>query len=102
MAEQLTLTTPIAETRTNYAIKTFTIARNLVTPANSTITIEVQDNLGNVVTNTYGPNTTPTGASLITQLNGANFTNTSLQKTILNRLKNDGFLPAGSVSGTPE
>jgi hypothetical protein len=100
--EQLTLTAPVVETRTTYSVKTFTMRRDLAAFENSTITVEVQDNLGNVVTNTYGPATTPTGSALLSQLNKANFSVNSLQKQVINRLMTDGFLPAGSVTGTAD
>lgn len=70
--------------------------------ANSTITVVVQDNLGNEVTNTYSAATMPTGATLLSQLNKANFTNNSLQKQIINRLVLDGFLPTGTVGGSAD
>lgn len=47
----------------------------------------------------YGPETTPTGASLITALNKANLTTRSLNQRIFDRLVADGHL-VGTVAGT--
>lgn len=48
--------------------------------------------------------TQPTGAALLTTLNKLNLSgvNPSLVNRILARLQSDGYIPAGSISGTPE
>lgn len=48
--------------------------------------------------------TQPTGAALLTTLNKINLSgvNPSLVARILARLQSDGYIPAGSISGTPE
>lgn len=48
--------------------------------------------------------TQPTGAALLTTLNKINLSggNPSLVARILARLQQDGYIPAGSISGTPE
>ncbi len=43
----------------------------------------------------------PTAATMITQFSTINLATTSLQKRIIQRLQTDGYLPAGSVIGTP-
>ena len=40
-------------------------------------------------------------SALMTVLNTANLSTTSLQKRVLQKLTTDGKLPAGSVTGTP-
>lgn len=44
----------------------------------------------------------PTGAALLTALNTANLTSNSLLRRTLLRLQADGYIPAGTVSGTPD
>lgn len=44
----------------------------------------------------------PTGAQLITTLNTANLTSNSLVRRVLTRLQTDGYIPAGTVGGTPD
>ncbi len=44
----------------------------------------------------------PTGAALLTSLNTANLTANSLVHRVITRLLSDGYIPAGTVSGTPD
>jgi len=44
----------------------------------------------------------PTGATLLNQVNTGNNTSTSMVKKIYQRLQTDGYIPAGTISGTPE
>ena len=44
----------------------------------------------------------PSGATLLNQLNTVNLSTTSLVKRILQRLQTDGYIGAGSVTGTPD
>lgn len=44
----------------------------------------------------------PTGATLINTLNNANLSTKSLVKRALERLQADGYIPAGTISGTPD
>ena len=61
--------------------------------------LTVADNTGKISSFTYNG---AVAVTLLTQLNRGNFSVTSMQKAIINRLVADGFLPAGSVSGTPQ
>ena len=93
--ETLTLTS--AQTQpsvTSYTVESLNIRRS---PA--CIDWTVADNTGKTTSGTYS------GAEAVTllgTLNRGDFRTNSLQKQILNKLKNDGFLPAGTVSGTPD
>lgn len=44
----------------------------------------------------------PTGAVLLSTLNTANLTSNSLVRRIINRLQTDGYIGAGSITGTPD
>ena len=44
----------------------------------------------------------PTGQQLIQTLNTANLTANSLIRRTLARLQTDGYIPAGTLSGTPD
>lgn len=44
----------------------------------------------------------PTGAVLLNTLNNANLSTTSLVRRVLTRLQTDCYIPAGTISGTPE
>ncbi len=97
--DTLTLTTPQQVTSSAFTVQVFHAETN---PA--FISITVADNNGNTTTNTYSPTPSPSGAtaaSLLHALNTANFTVNSLHKKILQQLQLDGYLPAGSISGTP-
>ena len=50
----------------------------------------------------YDETTTPTGQTLVRQLNTANLTVTSLQKRIMQRVQADDPALAGTVTGTPQ
>ena len=47
-------------------------------------------------------NPQPSGATLLNNLNNANLSTTSLVKRILQRLQTDGYITAGTISGTPD
>lgn len=44
----------------------------------------------------------PSGQQLIQTLNTANLTSNSLVRRTLTRLQTDGYIPAGTLSGTPD
>lgn len=90
--ESLALTSPQSQPD----VASYTVERLNITRNPPVVDVTVADNTGKTSTFTY------TGAAILTQLNTGNFSTTSLQKTILNKLKNDGFLPTGTVSGTPD
>lgn len=94
MAEILTLTDfVVPPTVTSYRVAQLTIKRL----PNPIIQIRVVDNLGNIFGHIYDGDT---AKDFINQLNTMNFTNTSLENRILQRLSTDGIL-VGTVSGTP-
>jgi hypothetical protein len=92
-----TLTAPAVTTTSTY-----TISYVGLDVANSTIRVDIVSNTGLHVFKTYDASTTPTGATLLHNLNTANFTTTSLVKQVFNRLQADGVISAGSVSGIPQ
>ena len=79
---------------TSYTVEALNIRRN--PPC---IDWTVVDNNGKTTSGTYSG---AEGATLLGTLNRGNFSVNSLQKQMLNKLKADGFLPAGTVSGTPD
>lgn len=94
MAEQLDLTTPIAQpSRTFYRVQRVTLDW-----AAAAIRIDLLGSDGDVVQASYDG---AIATSLMTTLNSANLATTSLHKRILLRLQADGFIPAGTVSGVP-
>ena len=100
MAELHVLTAPTTfvapQSITDYKVLRFLIDRS--TPI-SRLLIVVRSNTGVVVEAVY----TGIGADpLISALNTANLSTKSLEKRILERLATDGFIPAGSVTGTPD
>jgi hypothetical protein len=94
--EIVTLTTPATQTATSCSV-TF-IGLELTT---NRITVNVQPNVGIQVTKVYDSTTTPTGATLLHQLNIGNFSTNSLLKAVYTRLSTDGVC-TGTVSGTPQ
>lgn len=94
MSESLTLTTPVARNTTSYRVACLRLQR-LPRPV---IVVDVLSDQGEALTQIYEGETART---LLNALNTLNLTNNSLEKRILDRLASDGFLGAGSVSGTP-
>lgn len=66
--------------------------------AHSMIRIVLHDSIGNTLKVRYDGDK---AIQLMSALNTANLSTNSLHKRILNQLSNDGYLPVGSVSGTP-
>lgn len=66
------------------------------------ISVEVVDNLGNVVRDEHTSTTAVTGATLLNQLNTVNLTTNSLMKRLLTHLQGEGKIGAGSVVGSPQ
>ena len=92
--EQLDLTTPVPMPFVSF----YKVQRLSITVTPPVIDWTVVDNNGVTVTGTYGGSTATT---LLNQLNTGNFTVNSLQKQIILRLQADGYLGAGTVSGSP-
>lgn len=93
--ETLNLTAPVSQP----SVTTYTVERIFINRTPASIAITMKDSNGVTTTITYN---VAAGASLLTTLNTSNFSVNSLQKQTLNKLKADGFLPAGTVSGTPD
>lgn len=93
--ETLSLTSPV----TPPTVTGYTVERMDITRSPASITVTVKDNNGKEYVIPY---TGAAGASLLTTLNTSDFRTNSLQKQTLNKLKADGHLPAGTVSGTPD
>lgn len=92
MAETLTPLLPLSIT--SYRV----VRLGLDWPAQH-ITVVVLDNQGELTKHAYVGDLAVT---LMTQLNTANLSTSSLHKRILERLAADGKLPAGDVTGVPE
>lgn len=103
MAEVITLTTPITKpTQTIVRLDRF-----IIDLASKSVTVQfIGENgeAGSAVYPTPPPlgSSQPSGQTLISTLNTANLTTTSLAKRVLQRIQLDGYVGAGSVTGTPE
>ena len=94
MAEQLDLTSPIVPpSRTFYRISSLHLDWDT-----QRIRVVVRGSEEFIVTAEYAG---ATAVSLMSTLNTANLSINSLHKRVLQRLVADGFLPAGTVTGTP-
>lgn len=103
MPEQVTLTTPV--TRTLSAWKVARIHLDLLTGLISVELVGTDSSQMLVLYPTPPPldhPSQPTGATLLHALNTSNNTTTSLMKRTMLQLQADGYLPAGSVTGTPD
>lgn len=99
MAETVSLNTPI----THPSVNVFSITQVTINVVAQSIYIQwVGDNNEAFSANypTPSPNAQPTGAALIHTLNTANFGTNSLVKQIFTRLQADGYIGAGTISGT--
>lgn len=104
--ELVTLTAPL--TKPNQT--TIKIERLIIDVVAKSITVQWLGNNNEAGSATYSTPvptdhpTQPTGAALLTTLNKLNLSgvNPSLVARILARLQSDGYIPAGSISGTPE
>lgn len=105
MAESVALTTPITYTSDS----TLHIQRLIVDVDAQSVTVTVVGN-GQLATTAFYPTPAvngplgslqPTGATLIHTINTSNFSVNSLAKAIYNRLQTDGYIGAGSITGTP-
>jgi hypothetical protein len=93
MAELLTLTAPIVPpTRTGY-----TFVRLVLDLEAQFIRATVRGSDGVEVSGEW---TGATAVALMTALNTANLTTSSLVKRVLLKMQQDGFLPAGAITGT--
>lgn len=99
--ERVDLTTPIVKTSTQNCQLDELHFSNLSVVANARIDVVLLCNNSDKVTKTYNQHTSPTAASLVTTLNTANNSTTSLIKRVYNRLITDGVI-TGTVSGSPQ
>src|SRR5262245_12487102 len=103
MAEQLVLTTPVTATTTSWQVVFTSFDRWSLTAifqALSDTGIRIQ-----AIYPTPAPDenpTQPTGDAVMRGLNKSNNSVKSMQKRILEQLAADGYLGAGTVTGTPE
>lgn len=106
--EALNLATPVSiGTRSTWQVNYLHIDYKA-----SSIAVEVQDNLGNIVSDRHDATTSPTGAALIASLNTANLASSScggtpitacsLAARLIKHLQGEGKIAAGSISGTPQ
>lgn len=98
--EVLTLTAPVSTTRSSVRL-----TRLILDYEARTVTVEWASNLSTeAFSATYNASTSPTGATIIQQVNTMNFSgaNPSLFRRVMLRLQQDGFLPAGSFSGSAQ
>lgn len=94
--ERIDLTTPVATTDTQCVIDSL-----LLLPRQGRIIVRaVLPVSGATLEKVYDSKTTPTGTTLLSQLNQGNFTTNSLEKAVYNRLSADGVC-VGTVAGTP-
>jgi hypothetical protein len=109
MAEELVITDPIEHPTppappptTKYKVVSLTMdveTPPVPAPEPGLLIIKVRDNNGIAITVQY------LGAEAMTfikYMNTANFSTTSMQKRILQKLSNEGYLPPGTVSGVPD
>ena len=93
--EQLDITTPIE----GQSVTTYKVAQLTISTTPPVIDWTVVDNTGKTISGTYNG---ATATTLLNQLNTGNFKVTSLQKQIILRLQVDGYLPSGTITGTPQ
>jgi hypothetical protein len=101
--EELVLTDPIVDpgtTVTKYKMLVLTLGlkMEMVPGQVGTIFIQLEDEHGGKFTHTYSGQT---AIDFIKYINTANFSTTSLNKRILQKLSNDGVIP-GTVTGAPD
>lgn len=95
--EIVTLTTPQTATATSCSVNYLGLDLSA-----SRIIVEVTlSPTGAKAQKVYDGTTTPTGATLLHNLNTGNFSVNSLMKAVYNRLSTDGVC-AGTVGGTPQ
>lgn len=103
MAETVTLTAPI----TKPSQTSIRIERIILDIEQKSIVIQwlgTNNEAGTAAYPTPAPplSAQPTGAALLTALNTANLSANSLVKRVISRLQADGYVPAGTIAGTPD
>lgn len=102
MAETILLTAPIVKPSQTMVL----LDRITIDITNKSILFQWTGDNGEASSAVYSTpppigSTQPSGATLLSVLNTANLSTTSLVKRIFQRLQLDGYLPAGSIVGTP-
>jgi|SRR6185295_5375661 len=104
MAEILTLTTPITKPTTT----AFHLQRLTLDIDAKSILVQWLGDDGLAASAAYPTPapadhpSQPTGATLLNSLNTGNMTTTSLVKKVYQRLQTDGYIAAGTITGTPD
>ena len=96
MPERVDLTVSQTKTTTNYQLRHLSL--NIISKQ---IAVELVSDTGGVITKVYDSTTTPTGATLLSQINASDNRTVSMVRKVYNRLVADGVL-AGTVSGTAD
>ena len=102
MSELITLTSPITKpNQTSVVLDQVHI--NVTTQSIAVQWLGNNGEIGSAVYPTPAPagSSQPSGATLLHALNTGNFSVNSLVKAVFQRLQTDGYLPAGTISGTP-
>lgn len=116
MAEDYTLDTPITPpvvTTTTYRVRGLNLDFEAVSttmpppvfgevpapPVPGLVTIRLRSNAGATLTCTYEGQQ---AQDMMKWMNTANFSTTSMQKRILQKLEQDGKLPPGEITGAPD
>jgi hypothetical protein len=102
MSEQVNLTAPIAKP-TQTIIK---LDRVTLDASASSVYIQWLGENGEIGSAFYPTpppvgSSQPSGATILHVLNTSNFTTTSFVKRVLQQLQTDGYVPAGTITGTP-
>ncbi len=101
MAETVALTSPITHPNVTGCV----LDKILIDVTNKALYIQWTGNTGEAFSASYptpSPNAQPSGATLLHTLNTANFSTNSLVKQVFLRLQADGYITAGTISGTPD
>lgn len=102
--EELILTDPVTEpetTKSSYRVIALYMNYEALSPTDinpGIVTIQLKDNLGGFFTHEY---TGQIAIDYMKFINTANFSTTSMNKRILQRLSNEGVL-SGTVTGAPD
>lgn len=94
--ELVTLTTPVAKTQTTCRVSVISLDLDRLS-----VTATVTFNTGETAQKAYDAASTPTGATLLHNLNTGNFSVNSLMKAVYTRLATDNVC-VGTVSGLPQ
>lgn len=97
--EIVTLTSPV----THPNVTTFRLDKITIDVTNQVLYIQWLGNTGEAFAASYptpSPNAQPSGATLLHTVNTTNFSGTSMVKRIEQQLQTDGYIGAGTISGS--